>query len=302
MPRDGGRRVSTGVLLSVLASAMFGALYVLPPLLEPLTGLEIFGWRVVLTAPLITVLLMITRQWRTVTRMAAQVRARPATAGILVLAAALLGVQLWLFTWAPAHGHALEVALGYFLMPLVMVVVGVAAFGERLSRARLAAVLCAAAGVAHELVRVGTLSWSTLLVALGYPAYFVLRRRAGTATTGAMWFEFVILLPVALVLVLTGPSLAVVPDLAPLLVLLGVLSSAALVCYVVASQLLPFSLFGLLSYLEPVLLALVSVALLGQGIAPDEWWTYVPIWVAVLLLALEGAVQGYRLRGLRRPR
>lgn len=294
--------MSTGVLLSVLASAMFGALYVLPPLLEPLTGLEIFGWRVVLTAPLVTVLLMLTRQWRTVATMAARVRTRPATAGVLVLAAALLGVQLWLFTWAPAHGHALDVALGYFLMPLVMVVVGVVAFGERLSRARLAAVLLAAGGVAHELVRVGTLSWSTLLVALGYPAYFVLRRRAGTATTGAMWFEFVILLPVALVLVLTGPSLAVVPDLAPLLALLGVLSSAALVCYVVASQLLSFSLFGLLSYLEPVLLALVSVALLGQGIAPDEWWTYAPIWAAVLLLALEGAVQGSRLRRLRRPR
>ena len=289
-----------GVLLSVLASAMFGALYFLPSLLEPLTGLEIFGWRVVLTAPLITVLLVLTRQWCAVTAMAARVRARPATAVVLVLAAALLGVQLWLFTWAPAHGHALEVALGYFLMPLVMVVVGVAAFGERLSRARLAAVLFAAVGVAHELVRVGTLSWSTVLVALGYPAYFVLRRRAGTATTGAMWFEFAILLPVALVLVITGPSRAAVPDLAPLLVLLGVLSSAALVCYVVASQLLSFSLFGLLSYLEPVLLALVSVTLLGQGIARDEWWTYVPIWVAVLLLALEGAVQGYRLRCLRR--
>lgn len=294
--------MSTGVLLSVLASVMFGVLYVLPPLLEPLTGLEIFGWRVVLTAPLLTVLLVLTRQWGAVSQLWARIRARPVVALNVVLAAGLLGVQLWLFTWAPAHGHALEVALGYFLMPLVMVVVGVAAFGERLSRARLAAVLCAAAGVVHELARVGTMSWSTLVVALGYPAYFVLRRRAGTATTGAMWFEFVILLPGALALVLTGPSLAVVPDLAPLLGLLGVLSSAALVCYVVASQLLPFSLFGLLSYLEPVLLALVAVTVLGQGIAPDEWWTYVPIWVAVLLLALEGAVQGYRLRRLRPPR
>jgi chloramphenicol-sensitive protein RarD len=301
MPREGGGAVSKGVVLSVLASAMFGALYVLPSLLEPLTGLEIFGWRVVLTAPLITVLLVLTRQWGTVTAMAVRVRARPATAVVLVLAAALLGVQLWLFTWAPTHGHALDVALGYFLMPLVMVIVGVAAFGEQLSRLRLAAVLCAVAGVAHELVRVGTISWSTLLVALGYPAYFVLRRRAGTATTGAMWFEFLILLPVALALVLTGPSLVHVPDLAPLLLLLGVLSSAALVCYLVASQLLSFSLFGLLSYLEPVLLALVSVTLLGQGIAPEEWWTYVPIWAAVALLVLEGAVQARRLRRLRRP-
>lgn len=294
--------MSRGVLLSVLASAMFGALYVLAARLEPLTGLEVFAWRVVLTAPLVTVLLLLTRQWPAVATTAAQLRTRPVTALPVALAAALLGVQLWLFTWAPAHGHALEVALGYFLMPLVMVVVGVAAFGEQLSRWRLAAVVCAAVGVGHELVRVGTLSWSTLLVALGYPAYFVLRRRAGTATTGAMWFEFVILLPVAVALLVTGPSLAAVPEKAPVLAALGVLSAAALVCYLVASQLLSFSLFGLLSYLEPVLLALVSVTLLGQGIAEDQWWTYVPIWAAVLLLVAEGAVQAYRLRGLRRPR
>jgi len=288
------------VLLSVLASAMFGGLYFLAARLEPLTGLEVFAWRVVLTAPLVTVLLLLTRQWSAVAATTAQVRSRPLTALPLVLAAALLGVQLWLFTWAPAHGHALDVALGYFLMPLVMVLVGVAAFGERLSRWRLAAVVCAAAGVAHELLRVGTLSWPTLLVALGYPAYFVLRRRAGTATTGAMWFEFLILLPVAVVLVLAGPSLAAVPAKVALLAVLGVLSATALVCYLVASQLLSFSLFGLLSYLEPVLLALVSVTLLGQGIAPDEWWTYVPIWAAVLLLMVEGALQAYRLRRLRR--
>lgn len=294
--------MSRGVLLSVLASAMFGALYFLASRLEPLTGLEIFAWRVALTAPLVTALLLLGRQWHAVTMTAARVCARPVTALNLVLAAALLAVQLWLFTWAPGHGHALEVALGYFLMPLVMVVVGVAAFGERLSRWRLAAVACAALGVGHELLRVGTLSWSTLLVALGYPAYFVLRRRAGIATTGGMWFEFVIMLPVAVVLVLTGPSLAVVPDLAPLLSVLGVLSAAALVCYLVASQLLSFSLFGLLSYLEPVLLALVSVTLLGQGIAPDEWWTYVPIWAAVVLLVLEGGLQAQWVRRLRPPR
>ncbi|MNV76975.1 hypothetical protein D3C71_1703630 [compost metagenome] len=70
--------------------------------------------------------------------------------------------------------------------------------------------------------------------------------------------------------------------------LLGIISALALVCYILASRLLPFSLFGLLSYVEPVLLVIVAL-LLGETINANQWLTYIPIWLAVMLLVLEGA-------------
>jgi chloramphenicol-sensitive protein RarD len=291
--------MSKGVLVSVLASCMFGVLYFLPTLLVPLTGQELFGWRLAIAAPLVTVVLRATGQWPHVPAFLRQVRERPALALTLVLSSAILGVQQWLFTWAPTHGHGLNVALGFFLMPLAMVVVGVAAFGERLSRWRLAAVLCALLGVINEVLRVGTLSWSTLLPALGFPAYFSLRRLARTDHVAGTWVELILMFPPAVWFALTGPNLGLIPSLAGPVLLLGLLGGSALLLYLLASQLLPFNLFGLLSYFEPVLLVLVSLAFLGERIEPREWLTYVPIWLAVGLLIVEGAVLVRRMRGLK---
>ena len=82
----------------------------------------------------------------------------------------------------------------------------------------------------------------------------------------------------------------------PMVLGLGIISALALVCYIVASRRLPLSLFGLLGYVEPVLLVFVSL-LLGESIADGEWPTYIAIWFAVGLLVLEGIK---RLLALRR--
>jgi len=105
--------------------------------------------------------------------------------------------------------------------------------------------------------------------------------------------------PPAVWFALTGPNLGLIPSLAGPVLLLGLLGGSALLLYLLASQLLPFNLFGLLSYFEPVLLVLVSLAFLGERIEPREWLTYVPIWLAVGLLIVEGAVLVRRMRGLK---
>ncbi|MNJ36535.1 hypothetical protein D3C77_313260 [compost metagenome] len=200
-------------------------------------------------------------------------------------------MQLWLFLWAPLHGRSLEVSLGYFLLPLTMVLTGRVVYGERLSRLQKLAVACAATGVAHELYQHGSFAWETLLVAIGYPLYFILRRKCRTDHLGGLWADMCLLLPTALYFVIQGPlsaqDLVEHPALYGLIPLLGVISALALICYVLASRLLAFSLFGLLSYVEPVLLVAVAL-LLGETIGPDQWLTYLPIWLAVVVLILEG--------------
>src|SRR3546814_4446930 len=85
-------------------------------------------------------------------------------------------MQLWLFAWAPLNQKGLDVSMGYFLLPMVMVLLGRLFYGERLSRVQTMAVLVAAVGVSHELWRSGSFSWATALVMFGYPPYFMLRR------------------------------------------------------------------------------------------------------------------------------
>jgi chloramphenicol-sensitive protein RarD len=282
--------VYKGVALSVMASCLFAVMYFYTSLLTPLTGEEIFGWRMLLTLPCATLFLLYSGDWTLVRTLTARVRQNPAMLGAMALSAALVSVQLWLFMWAPLHGRSLEVALGYFLLPLSMILTGRDFLQARQVLAEDHAAGCALVGVGNELLRLGGISWETLVVALGYPLYFVLRRKLKTDNLGGLWWDMLLVWPVALLIVWNGNTAALdtFPRLYALIPILGAISASALVSYILASRLLPFSVFGLLSYVEPVLLIGVAL-LLGESIQRDEWMTYLPIWAAVMVLMVEGA-------------
>ncbi len=283
--------MSKGIALSVSASVLFAVMYYYTSLLTPLNGVEIFGWRMLLTAPCMTLFIVLSGEWKRALEIVRRVAAQPRLIAALVLSSALLGAQLWLFMWAPLNGYSLDVSLGYFLLPLAMVVTGRLAYGERLSYLQKIAVFFASLGVVNELYQVGGFSWATLVVVVGYPLYFVLRKWLKSDNLGGLWLDMTLMLPVAYAFVHGGAQGFGVfdqyPALAWLIPLLGLISASALVVYIIASRLLPFSLFGLLSYVEPVLLLGVAL-LLGESIKPGEWLTYIPIWMAVLVLVFEG--------------
>ena len=283
-----------GLAASVIASFLFGALYLLAPWLAPLDGEQVFGWRILSTLPFTTALLLLRGQWPQVQALLSRARQEPLWGLGLLASAALLGVQLWLFLWAPLHGRALPVSLGYFLLPLVMVLAGRLLFGEQLTRLQWLATVLAALGVLHEIWRAGGMSWETWLVALGYTLYFVLRRHLRTDHLGGHWLDMMLLIPAALWFVLRTPSsfnaLAQHPNLWGMVTVLGIVSAVALALYMAASRLLPLGLFGLLSYLEPALLALAALAL-GESMEPGQWPSYGPIFAAVAVLIADGVLR-----------
>jgi chloramphenicol-sensitive protein RarD len=254
-----------------------------------LSGEEIFGWRMLLTLPCVTVFMLSSGDWQLTRALAARLRRNPALLGGMALSASLMGLQLWLFLWAPLHGRSLEVSLGYFLLPLTMILTGRLVYGEQLSHLQKIAACCALVGVGNELLRLGSFSWETLVVCLGYPVYFILRRKLKTDNLGGLWWDMLLILPVAVTFICKGNPAVVeqFPRFYLLIPVLGAISASALVAYILASRLLAFSVFGLLSYVEPVLLVGVAL-LLGESIGRDEWMTYLPIWLAVMVLMGEG--------------
>jgi len=283
--------VSKGIVLSVLASSLFGVMYYFTSLLWPLSGAEIFGWRMLLTLPCMTLFMCFSGDWRLVPTIVTRLRQHPRLWIALLASSALVGLQLWLFLWAPLNGHSLDVSLGYFLLPLTMILTGRVVYGEHLSHLQKIAAALATFGVANEVYRVGGFSWTTLVVAIGYPLYFVLRKRIGTDNLGGLWMDMLLLMPAAFLFVQTGEHGFDVASqreaLYTLIPLLGLISALALISYIMASRMLAFSLFGLLSYVEPVLLVCVAL-LLGESISAGQWLTYLPIWLAVMVLVFEG--------------
>jgi chloramphenicol-sensitive protein RarD len=280
-----------GVGLSLSASLLFATMYYYTAWLAPLDGEQVFAWRMLLTVPILALFIVIWGEWRQVRLLAARLRHEPLLWVALPVSSGLIGVQLWLFLWAPLNGRALDVSLGYFMLPLSILLIGRLVYGEKLTKLQNLAALVAATGVAHEIYQVGGFSWASLLVALGYPLYFIVRRAVRTNTIAGLWFDMLLTLPVALLLIAATGDLAAGladrPALALLIPLLGLISATAVACYILASHRLQLGLFGLLGYVEPVLLVFVAL-LLGERIAANEWMTYIPIWIAVGLLAAEG--------------
>jgi chloramphenicol-sensitive protein RarD len=185
--------LSKGIALSVSASVLFAVMYYYTSLLTPLSGVEIFGWRMLLTVPCMTVFMLVSGEWRRVLELLRRVAGSPKLIGGLIVSAALLGVQLWLFMWAPLNGYSLDVSLGYFLLPLAMVLTGRIVYGDSLSYLQKIAVFLPARR-GNELYRVGGFSWATLVV------WSVTRctsccANAETDNLGGLWVDMTLMLP-----------------------------------------------------------------------------------------------------------
>lgn len=288
------------MLVSVGSSVSFGLIYFVTPFLAPLSGAQIWAFRTVAAVPFIALVLVLMRRARQLTDIGRRIRRTPLLLLGLLVSGALLGAQLWVFAWAPLNGRAMQVALGYFLLPLMLVVIGRLLYRDRMVWWQWLAAGLAAVGVVYEIVRAGGIGWETLLVALGYPAYFMLRRAMKTNHLGGMWWEMAVTSPLAAVLLVSaladGTAFAQNTQLWWTAPAVSIFAVFALLLYILASRLLTMSFFGLLSYLEPALLMVASL-LMGERIAPGEWVTYGAIWAAVLVLIAGGAST---LRGTQR--
>lgn len=294
----------TGVLWSVVASCLFAVIPAYVFWLAPLDGQAILAWRVVGTLPAVMVLIYWRGRSAELWAELQTLRVMPKRLMLIVLATLLMATQWWLFLWAPLQGLTLDMSLGYFLLPLTMVLAGRVFYGERLRPLQSLAVAVALLGVAHELWLTRAFSWVSLWVALVYPPYFMLRRHLQLQPLVGLTLEMFILVPFAVAYLLWLPNHAAqlwaTPALWWLLPGLGVLSAAAFVLYLSASRLLPFGLFGILSYVEPILIFLIAWLWLGETLTWQSLLTYGPIWLAVLISVVDSVyvLNKQRLAGL----
>jgi chloramphenicol-sensitive protein RarD len=281
-----------GVTLNIIGSALFAAMFAYTSLLGELNGEEIYGWRIFITFPLLTVFILVNGNWRQVMDIFQRIQRVDLKFMLTRLVSSfLIGIQLWLFLWAPGNGYGLAVSLGYFIMPITMVLVGRLAFNDQMSRFQILACCFAILGIINQMVVSQTLAWPTLVVCLGYPIYFWLRQKTGTNHIGGVWFDMMLSLPLSLYFIFESghilQELATSSDLLWLVLGLGIISALALAFQSLSAPYLNMSLFGLLAYVEPVLLVAVAI-LLGESITAKEWPTYIAIWLAVIVLMFEG--------------
>ncbi|MBF0657195.1 EamA family transporter RarD [Psychrobacter sp. NG25] len=289
------RTLISGVVLAVLSNVLFGILYAYSSFLAPLSGTQVFIWRMLgMWVALVGYLIISGRLGLHIDKLKA-LRTAKQWAWLLLPTPIFLS-QFWLFMWAPVNGQGVQTAMGYFLFPLTMVLFGCLLFGEKLSRLQWLAVGFAALGVGSEIVRTQSISWATLWVCGTYPVYYILRRLQGIGAVTGLLVDLTICAPFALAyLLLFAPSsLGLVSGSAFFIMMiagLGVLSVWAMKTNVDASQMLPVNVYGMMSYLEPALLFVLAITVLGNSFESAMIYSYGLIWVGIACLITHGIRQ-----------
>ncbi len=289
------RTLMLGVSFAILSNILFGVLYAYSSFLTPLSGTQVFIWRMLAMWAVLVGYLLVSGRLRMHLDKLRALRSFKQWAWLLLPTPIFLS-QLWLFIWAPVNGQGVQTAMGYFLFPLMMVVFGCLLFGEKLSRLQWLAVAFAAVGVFSEIIRTQSVSWATLWVCGTYPIYYIVRRLQGIDAITGMLVDLTLFAPFALgYLYFVAPSnLAMVAGsgfLIMMLVGLGVLSILAMKTNIDASQMLPVNVYGMMSYIEPALLFILAVTVLGNPFESAMIYSYGLIWLGIACLIAHGIKQ-----------
>ena len=289
------RTLIMGVALAVLSNVLFGVLYAYSHFLAPLSGTQVFIWRMLaMWAALVGYLLISGRLGLHVNKIKNLGSIKQWV--WLLLPTPIFLSQFWLFMWAPVNGQGVQTAMGYFLFPLMMVVFGCVIFGEKLSRLQWLAVGFAALGVGSEIVRTQSVSWATLWVCGTYPLYYILRRLQGVGAITGLLVDLTIFAPFALAYLffIAPSSLSLVGGSSffiMMLIGLGILSVIAMKTNVDASQILPVNVYGMMSYIEPALLFILAITVLGNPFESAMMYSYGLIWLGIGFLIIHGVRQ-----------
>ena len=281
----GSRR---GVLLGFACYVTWGLFPLYWPLLEPAGAGEILAHRIVWSLVLMAVVVTVLRQWSTL-------RALSARTWLLVVAAAMLIAVNWgVYIYAVNSGHVIDAALGYFINPLLSVVLGVLLFRERLGALQWAAVGLGFVAVVVISVAGGHFPWIAVLLATSFGLYGLVKKVVPLAPTASLTAEgMVLFLPAVGYLIflqahatstLTGHGAGHVV----LLVASGVVTVVPLLAFAGAARSLPLSVLGLLQYLTPVVQFLIGVLWQHEHMIPARWVGFVLVWTALILLSVEG--------------
>lgn len=291
-----------GVLYALSSFALWGFNPIYFKAVAAVPSLEVLGHRIVWSVPFLALLVTAARGWGEVAR---AVRSRRIFA-ILLLTGAILASNWLLYIYAVSSGQILESSIGYYINPLVNVLLGFLVLGERLRPLQWLAVALAAAGVLNLAIVNGVFPWLGLSLAVTFGFYGLLRKLARVESAPGLFVETLILSPAALTY-LTWLGLAGVGHFAAvsigfdlLLMLAGPVTAVPLLLFASGVRRIDLATLGFCQYLSPTLQFLLAVLVYGEVFTPAHGVTFALIWIAVAIFSFEAFARARRARYIER--
>lgn len=279
-----------GYLLGLIAYVTWGLFPIYFKTLQSIPALEIILARVIWSALFAALALLVWKHpgwWRSL-------RENPARLAVLAGSGSLIAVNWLIYVWAVNNGRMLEASLGYYINPLINVLLGLLILRERLRPLQWAAVALAVAGVAQQVWQVGSLPWVSLALALTFGFYGLIRKKAPVQALPGLAVETWLLLPVALGWMLFNSGTAVTTQAsfwstpqALWLIAAGPVTLVPLLCFNAAARHLPYATLGFLQYVAPTLVLALAVGLYGEHLSTSTLTAFAFIWAGLAVYSFD---------------
>lgn len=254
-------------------------------------ALEILLHRIVWSFLLLAVILTVMKQWSSVQA----VFQKPKLLAAMLGTALLLAGNWGLFIWAVNNEHMLEASLGYYINPLLNILLGMLFLGERLRKLQWAAVALALTGVLIQLAYFGSLPWVALVLASSFALYGLFRKKLAVEALSGLFVESLLLMPLALLYwwqFADSASANMLQNSFSLnlwLVAAGVVTTVPLLCFIAAARRLQLSTMGFFQYIGPSFMFVFGVFLYNEPLDPSKLVTFAFIWTALLVYSMDAA-------------
>src|SRR5882672_349249 len=291
--------MNKGIWYAIGAYSIWGLFPIYWKWLRDVSALQLLSHRFVWAFLMLSAVIVLARQW---TNFAAAARA-PRVVGVYFAAAALIAVNWLVYIWAVNAGYVIETSLGYFIVPLVNVLMGVIFLRERLRLWQWASVGLATTGVLHLTFAYGSVPWIALTLGFTFGVYGLIKKTAPLGSLHGLTLETGILFLPALAYLLYSDTMGqgaflrigALPDV--LLIGTGLVTTAPLLLFGYAAQRIPLSHMGVLQYISPTLQFLLGTLAYHEPFAHAQFIGYCIVWTALIIFAVDGFL-GHRAQAL----
>jgi chloramphenicol-sensitive protein RarD len=282
---DTAQPAPSGLPFALGAYLIWGFLPLYLMLVASVPPFEFVGWRIIWTLPLCLVIVA----WR---RQFAEVRAALAnrrTMLALGASAALIGFNWFVYVWAIMAGEVYAASIGYYLNPLLNVLLGTAFLGERLSRWQWLAVAVAALAVALLAAGAITTLWISLSLALSFALYGLVRKQVAVGSLPGLTIESAILIAPSVGIAAwyaaspAGSAFGQDLRMSGLIIFSGVVTAVPLLLFAIAARRMEYSTLGFIQYLAPTIVFFLGLMVFQQELQPVQLGSFVLIWSAVAI-------------------
>ncbi|MBI3523039.1 MAG: EamA family transporter RarD [Betaproteobacteria bacterium] len=292
--------MNRGIWSAIGAYSAWGLIPVYFKWLGQAPALQIIGHRILWSCLMLCAVLLVKRQWGNFLKTALQLR----VIRVYLLAALLISINWLIFVWAVNAGFIVETSLGYFINPLISVLLGVVLLGERLRRGQWLPIGLATLGVLYLTFAHGSLPWISLTLAFTFAIYGLVKKTSPLGPLHGLTLETGLLLLPALIYLFyadaagQGAFLHNGAGLDVLLVGAGLVTAVPLLLFASAAQRIPLALLGVLQYIAPTLQFLLGVLIYKEAFTHTQLIGYGLVWVALLIFGIEGLVASRAAPGL----